>query len=374
MSNKLTDLTGIGEKTAEKLQDKGIETADEAVEALERGDEAISGASSRVQSGVRQYGVDERGEVYDSTAGVRVTADNVSAVESLAGRGVSDLNNSGTVTRNSQIQGDSLLDLGRRAVEGASLTEQTSAPRSQEEIRDPSNYSEGGAELDDARKRAQTRFNITQMGFDAAAGLANVGRETIEEANRLREKAESPGQKGESTNFTRTAEMSVGDSTNTYEKEVRVEPREVAAAKRVHNARSPEAKRVDSRREAETVTGDFDKWVNQPSQVDFPGVDTPQRGSEVGRGFAFGADDEQQYEADVARQGGFTLREQSSDTDARDGRVQNKVGEILTADQDTQALVLGDLLPDEEQAEEIGLEPRGPDKQLFGGNQRGDFL
>jgi hypothetical protein len=212
------------------------------------------------------------------------------------------------------------------------------------------------------------------MGFDVAAGIANVGRETIEEANRLREKASSPGQKGESTNFTRTETMEVGGDTSSYEKEVRVSPREVAAAKRVHNARSPEAKRVDSRREAETVTGDFDKWVNQPGQVDFPGVDTPQRGSEVGRGFAYQNDDGQQFEADVARKGGFTLREQSSDTDARDGRVQNKVGDILSADQDTQALVLGDLLPDEEQAEEIGLEPRGPDKELFGGNQRGGFL
>jgi len=365
MSNKLTDISGIGKKTAEKLRSSGIETADDAVEALESGDEAIAEASSRVQSGVRQYAVDERGEVYDSTTGVRVTTDNVSAVETLAGRGVGELNNSGTVTQNSQIQGDSVLDLGRRAVEGASLTEQTSAPRSQEEVReaDP-----------DYREREQTKFNITQMGFDAAAGLANVGRETIEEANKLRKKAESPGQRGETTNFTNTVEREIGGSTSTYDKDVRVEPREVAAAKRVHNARSPEAKRVDSRREAETVTGDFDKWVNQPSQVDFPGVDTPQRGSEVGRGFAFGADGEQQYEADVARQGGFTLREQSSDTDARDGRVQDKVGEILTADQDTQALVLGDLLPDEEQAEEIGLEPRGPDKQLFGGNQRGDFL
>jgi len=371
MSNQLTDISGVGKKTAEKLRSSGIKNTDDAVEALETGDNAITEASSRVQSGVRQYAVDERGEVFDSTTGVRVSADNVSAVESLAGRGVGELNNSGAVTRNSSIQGDSVLDLGRRAVEGASLTEKTGAPRSQKEIRDYSNYSD-----DDAREKAQTKFNITQMGFDAAAGLANVGRETIEEANKLREKASSPGKQGEKTNFTNTVEREKFDgSTSTFDKEVRVEPREVAAAKRVHNARSPDAKRVDGRREAETVTGNFDKWVNQPDQVDFPGVDTPQRGSEVGRGFAFDTDDEQQFSAGATRRGdGFTLREQSSDTDARDGRVQNQVGEILSADQDTQALVLGDLLPDEEQAEEIGLEPRGPDKELFGGNQKGSFL
>jgi hypothetical protein len=365
MANKLTDLSGIGEKTAEKLRDSGIDSPRDLAKARKNADPRLDDFNSRVQSASRDAAIDEYGEFDDRMSGVRVSEDNKSVVERFESREVSELNDSGTVTRNSSIQGDSLLELGRRAVEGASLTETTSAPKSQEEVRDAD---------PDYRDRAQARFNITQMGFDVAAGIANVGRETIEEANRLREKASSPGQRGESTNFTRTETMEVGGDTSSYEKEVRVSPREVAAAKRVHNARSPEAKRVDSRREAETVTGDFDKWVNQPGQVDFPGVDTPQRGSEVGRGFAYQNDDGQQFEADVARKGGFTLREQSSDTDARDGRVQNKVGDILSADQDTQALVLGDLLPDEEQAEEIGLEPRGPDKELFGGNQRGGFL
>jgi len=224
----------------------------------------------------------------------------------------------------------------------------------------------------ETKDRMQAERNFAAMGFDVAANVANVDRGTIEEANQLRSTAESPGKRGEMTAFTREEESTITDST--IEKDVRVEPREYAAAQRIHNARSPMAKRVDSRRQAETVTGDLEKWKENPSQVDYPNVDTAKRGAEAGRTF----DDtqrEQEVEATFTRTGdGFRLVERSEDDDIRDGRTERLAGEIFSAPVEQQRLVLNDLLPSEEEVDEMGLEPRGPDEELFFGNPEGDFL
>lgn len=372
MAEKLTDLSGIGAKTAEKLQKKGIRTPGEAADALERGDEAILNSSSRVRSGVREYAVEERGGIFDAGAGVRVTPENRSAVETFASTDTSSLNNAASITRNNQSVRGSLLDVGRLAGQGRLTSEMRSTP-TQDEITD----TVIGADPDKATSRTvkdrerleeeQTRRNIAEMGFDTAANISNFARETIAEANERAERAGAGSRRDPETDFTETYTSTIGGEEREYERNVRVNPREAAAASRVHNARSPMAKRVDNRRKA-TVTGDFDKWVNAPSEFDYPGVDTPERGADAGRGFGF-TPEETQLEARVdftpaGEDNTFQVKETATDGGGF-GRVERGAGEILSAPQEQQQIILGDLIPDEQTQDEIGLEPRGPDEEFF---------
>jgi hypothetical protein len=373
MSKKLTDLSGIGSKTAKSLKEKGIKTPAEAVNALERGDEVIADASSRVRSGVREYAVEERGGVYDAMNQVRVTEANQSAVEMFATTDTGSLNNAGNVTRNNESVRGSLLETGRLAAQGDLRTEMRNVP-SQEEITEtvvsPSPGKVDGPAVEDRSQidTMQARRNIAEMGFDVAGNVSSFDRETIAEANRTAEDAETRGRRDPKTDFTKTVVSPItGDER---EEQIRANPRETAAAKRVHNARSSEAKRVDNRRKA-TVTGDFDKWVNAPSQYDFPGIDTPERGASAGSGFGF-TPEETQLEAKVdftprGQDNTFQVKETSADGGGF-GRVERGAGEILSAPQEQQQVILGDLIPDEQTQEEIGLEPKGPDEEFFSFN------
>lgn len=373
MPDELTDLSGVGDKTAEKLRDKGIESPQQAVEALERGDESITEASSRVQSGVREYAVEERGGVFDATTGVRVTEDNQSAVETFASTATGSLNNAGSVTRNNQSVRGSLLETGRLAGRGELRSEMRRVPDQQEiseTVVSPSPGKVDGPAVEDRSRidTMQARRNIAEMGVDVAANVSTFDRETIAEANQRAEDASGRSRRDPKTDFTKTVVSSItGDER---EEQIRVNPRETAAAKRVHNARSPEAKRVDNRRKA-TVTGDFDKWVNAPSQFDYPGIDTPARGPSAGSGFGF-TPEETQLEAKVDftpadQDNEFRVKETSADGGGF-GRVERGAGEILSAPQEQQQVILGDLIPSEETQDEIGLEPRGADEEFFNFN------
>ena len=372
MARKLTDLSGIGEKTAEKLRDDGIDSPEKAVQALENGDEAITDASSRVRSGVREYAVEERGSVYDSTLGVEVTAGNRSVIEKFASRDVGSLNDAGRVTRNNSDLRGSLFDIGRQAAR-ADLERNAGNTPTQQEISDtavgpsPEKIEGRAVEDRDRLKREQTRRNIVEAGFDVAANVTDIDRETIESANERAQAAETRGRRDPKTEFEETYTSEVAGEEKEFTREVRVNPREAAAARRVHNARTPNAKRTDNRRKA-PVTGNFDKWVNAPGEFDYPGVDTPERGPAAGSGFGF-TPEETSLEATVD----FTPADQDNEFQVSEtaadgggfGRVERGAGEILSAPQEEQQLILSDLIPDADTQDEIGLEPRGPDREFF---------
>lgn len=382
MSNDLTDLSGIGKKTAEKLREDGIDSVEELAEARRQGDPRLKDFNKRVERAALDAAQDRYGSFADRTTGVQVTDENRDTVDLTSRRDVSSLSDSGKVTRNkSEFQDDTLLDLGRKAVQGAGLKERLGGVRSQQDISDTvvTTRPEGQNQVEDQSRidRMQAKRNIYTFGVDVAAELANTDRETIEEANDIRERTST--RRGKKTGFTKTEEREKirGEGTTEYEKDVRVRPREYAAAKRVHQARKPKAKRVDNRRKAE-VTGDFDEWVEDPARHDYPGVDTPERGGAAGSAFGF-TPDETQLEARVDftpadQDNEFEVRETSADGGGGFGSVEGGAGAILSAPQETQRIILNDLLPSEEQREKIGLQLRGPDQELFEGNPEGDFL
>jgi len=366
----LTDLSGIGSKTAEKLKSKGISTERQLAEAQRRNDPVLDEFGSRVNQAAQDLAVDRFGGYVDTELGVEVTPENRSAIETFTERKTSDLNDSGSINRRNNLADEPLLELGRRAVSGAGLAESLGVP-TRDEVED---FTVQDTDDRERKERMQNKRRFGEMGFDVAANLANVGRETIREANELRQETESPGKKGENTAFTRTkTRESFDGSTSEYETDVRVEPREYAAAQRIHNARPPMAKRVDSRRQAETVTGNFEEWKENPGQVDYPNVDTAKKGSQAGRTFD---DTQREQEVEVTflpTGGGFRLEEYSESDDPREGRTERLAGEILSAPQEQQRLVLNDLLPGEQEVDELGLQPRGPDEKLFFGDPEGAF-
>lgn len=379
----LTDISGIGSATAEKLKNKGITSKRELAEARKRGDGRIRGFGKRVQDAARKAAIDEFGSFEDPMLGIRVTEENESLVDKTTSEDTTLISDSGKVTRNKpRFQGATLLDLGKQAVEGAGLLSSLGYTPSQQEISDTvvTGKPEGQQQVEDRSKieRRQARRNMAEMGFDIASNFTEASREDVKRANELKQEASPSGgtktkAQGVKTGFSKTVTKTIIDEEKEMEKDVRVKPREFAAAKRVHNARSPMAKRVDNRREAETVTGDFDKWVEAPSQTDFAGVDTPQKGGQAGDAFGYN-DDETDIEARMLPTGdGFRVEEKASDGGGF-GRIEENAGQILSAPQEQQRLVLKDLLPSEEEVDELGLEPRGPDQDLFFGNAEGDFL
>jgi len=374
----LTDISGIGSKTAEKLKAKGITSKRELAEARKRGDPVLDEFGSRVNDAAKDAAIEAFGRFEAPGLGVEVTEENKSVIETFTDRTTSDLGDSGKVNRNRNLAGEPLVELGRQAVSGGELLSNLGNPPSQEDIQDTivTLRPDGPNEVEDreTKERMQAERNFAAMGFDVASNLANVDRETIREANELRQTTESPGRQGEDTAFTREETREIAGSESTFEKDVRVEPREYAAAQRIHNARSPMAKRVDNRRQAEQVTGNLEKWKENPDEVDYPNVDTAKRGREAGRTFD-DTEREQEFEATFTRSGdGFQLVETSDDNDPREGRTERLAGEIFAAPVDQQRLVLNDLIPTGDEVEEMGLEPRGVDEELFFGDQEGSFL
>jgi hypothetical protein len=374
----LTDISGIGAKTAEKLEQEGITTERELAEARRRGDPSLEKFGKRVNDAAKNAAIEEYGGFQAPGLGVEVTEENKSVIETFTSRTTSDLNESGRVNRNRNLTGEPLLELGRQAVSGGELLSNLGNPPSQQDAQDTivTFNPDGPNEVEDReqKERMKAERNFAEMGFDVAANLANVDRETIKEANQIRSRAESPGRTGEDTAFTYTDTYTIGDEEKETEKDVEVEPREYAAAKRIHNARPPMAKRVDSNRQAETVTGDLSKWKQDMDHLDYAGVDTKKKGAEAGRTFD-DTERDQEIEATFTPTGdGFRVTEFSEDDDPREGRTERLAGEILSAPQEQQRLVLNDLLPGEDEVDELGLEIRGPDRELFFGDAEGDFL
>jgi len=380
MAESLTDLSGIGAKTAEKLRAKGISSPRDLASALARGDDSLADSSKRVREAARQAQRERSGMAVDAFSGVRITDENEGAVSVFEKRDVTDINDAGRITRNNpDIQGETYLGLGQQAASGELLTNMRRAPN-QQDIADT--VVGADPEKTDApytvdsredKEEMQIRRNIAEMGFDVAANVSEMSRETFVEANELANDADPRGTtNGLKTGFKTTYTSEIGGEEKEFERDVRATPRELAAAKRVQQARSPMAKRVDSRRRAPIASG-FDEWIEDPSHTDFPGVDTPEKGALAGSAFGAPMDGGTKVEARAALDGGFEVAETSTDGGGG-GRLSTSAGKILSAPQEQQKIVLGGLLPTEEEAERIGLEPRGPDENLFSDDMGGGFM
>lgn len=236
MEKQLTDLSGIGPKTAEKLRDKGIESPEELGEAYESNRRVVREQGKRVQSAARDYLIEERGGFTDPYTGADIDESNRRAFELLGTRRVSDFDSVSVSGSNSKVTPDDEL---RKFVEP--VREGTFNTRI------------GGDE------------NLLAFAADAAQnlGVDSLSSGELQDVNRANEKfgreVELREQSGAGSTTTARGDVGVGDFIR---------------AQATHADRSPEARRVDNNRSAER-TRDYDEWAAAPASHDFPGVDTP---------------------------------------------------------------------------------------------------
>lgn len=273
--SELTDLDGVGPKTAEGLKSKGYRSKEELIEAYREGRLLNTDVPSRVETAIQKDLLD-RGESFtDPRSGIEITPERRGAFEVFD----RDTNDSiqwfGSVSRNKpKFQETTLVDLAGFAVKGE--LEADLNPKQYEEIgytsyRGRNRKSKKNTRRNQADSAAKRAF---EMGIDAAANLTDFSREEIEEGNSLA-RSLGTGQRWKSrsieTRFTEERELSTG---GTYEQNQRVGTRDFVAASRVNRSRSPRSRRVDARKDA-PITTDLDVWAANPHRWDYPGVDTP---------------------------------------------------------------------------------------------------
>jgi hypothetical protein len=276
MAKKLTDVSGIGEKTAEKLKEKGIGSKQELLEEYQRGRPELvgtagaSGLNKRVKKGIRQE-ITEQGQSFvDPEYGIPVSKDNEKARDAFdLGVGSDVASGFGDFTReNPNYSGSNVLDLAGEALRG-DLGPGLS-PEEYDDIATETTFSgtQGPRESDAAETAKREAF---EFGLDAAANVSEYDRETIERANEL-------SQRTSLGTFTVQQEETVQRETESGTIEAsekrQVPTRNFAKAQQVHKDRSPMARRVDSQRRAK-IADDYDQWRSAPDEYDYPGVDTP---------------------------------------------------------------------------------------------------
>jgi len=233
---QLTDLDGIGPKTAEKLREKGIESPEELGREYQRTRRPQDLGGSRVRSAARSYLYEEEGGFTDPYTGAEIDESNRAAFEKLATREVSDFNSVSVQGSNPKVSPD---DEVRKFVEP---------------VRRGEFNTEVGGDSALMQFAADTAQNL---GVDdlSSGELQDVNRanEEFSDEVELREQSSS----GAST--TARGSVGVGD---------------LVRAQATHSRRSPEARRVDNNRSAER-TRDYEEWASSPDSHDFPGVDTP---------------------------------------------------------------------------------------------------
>jgi len=237
MANNLTDLTGIGEKTAQKLRNDGIETADELGDAYRRNLRTVTEHGSRVQSAARDALFEERDEFVDPVSGATVTEDNRAAFEKIGTRKVSDFGSISVSGSNPKTSPD---DEVRKFIEPVRKGEFST--------------NIGG---DD---------NLLAFAADATE---NLGLDTLS-SGELQDVNRAAAQANDEVTLRKDKRNAIGTTTTG----------EFFQAQAAHQNRSPEARRVDNQRKAETTT-DLSKWKSDPARNDFPGVDTPAGAAEV---------------------------------------------------------------------------------------------
>jgi len=282
-SDPVTELSGVGPATAEKLREKGISTVGDAIDEFQRGGRRLPNkrVTDAVRDAVYSQTVDQGESVDDPTLGVTVTPNNRGAVEFFADKqtGSDAVNNFGRFSRESgRFDGDtSLLDLGARALRG-DLKRDVRAPDvedlgSGENALSTNQTALGGEkEKQGASAALRARYEAYEYGLDVADNISPFDREDIERGNKFADTIQSQGLLTAEQETTEERETS--DGVIDAAEKMRLQSREYARALRMHNDRSAKARRVDGRRKA-PVTDEISTWSEDPSHWDYPGVDTP---------------------------------------------------------------------------------------------------
>lgn len=282
-SDPVTELSGVGPATAEKLKENGINTVGDAIDEFQRGGRRLP--NKRVTNAVRDAVYSEsveQGEIVDDpTLGVTVTPNNRGAVEFFADKqtGTDAVDNFGRFSRESgSFDGDtSLLDLGARALRG-DLKRDVRAPDVEDlgsgETSLSTNQTALGGEKENkgASAASRARYEAYEFGLDVAANISPFEREEIQRGNKFADTIQSQGLLVAEQETTE--ERETGGGVIDAAEKMRLQSREYARAVRIHNQRSPEAQEVDNRRKA-PVTDEITTWSEDPSHWDYPGVDTP---------------------------------------------------------------------------------------------------
>jgi len=234
MNGNLTDLDGIGPKTAEKLRSKGITSKQKLAEMSRQG--RLRGESRRVQDAGRNALLEQQGSFVDPVSGAEVTEENRAAFDMIASKRVSDFDSISVSAQNPKVTPDDQVRDFIEPVKKGKFKTRT-----------------GG---DD---------NLLAFAADAADNLdaATLSSGELQDLNRAAETAQDEvmlREQFESGHTSAQGTVGVGD---------------FLAANAVHETRSAEAQQIDGRREAEE-TRDFEEWQKDPSRHDFPGVDTPK--------------------------------------------------------------------------------------------------
>lgn len=240
MPDKLTDLSGIGDKTAEKLRADGIETPEELGDAYRGNSRRVTTRGKRVQSAAREALFETQDSFVDPASGVEIDESNRTAFEKLATKRVSEFGSVSVDGANSKVFPD-------------------------DEVR---------KFIDPVRKG---RFK-TDIGGDenllafAADAAQNLGADDLS-AGELRDLNDARATAQEELTLRKKGSVGTTKAVGT------TTAGDFYRAQAVHQDRSPKARRVDKRREAEQTT-DFNEWATDPSRHDFPGVDTPSDAGE----------------------------------------------------------------------------------------------
>jgi hypothetical protein len=278
----LTDISGIGSKTAEKLKEEGITTKQELFEAYKRNDRAVTGGpfddglNSRALDGIRDALAAQGDSFVDPVYGIPVTEENQQAREAFDLELGSDVASGfGQFTRDKGgiDAGMNVLEAAGEAIEGnlGSLFQ----PPEYDELK-PEKYPniddsrrEGLEEADEGMRARKEGF---EFGLDAAANLAPFDRETLESGNELAR--QTAGMGAFTVSQTETVERGTQEGVIEAEDNIGIGSRNYARARKYHMQRSERARDVDNQRKAE-VTSDYEEWRSDPSRHDYPGIDTP---------------------------------------------------------------------------------------------------
>jgi len=276
MKNDLTDISGIGKKTAEKLQQSGIGSKQELFREYQNGRPEVvggpgrSGLNKRAKKGIKKEITQQSGPFVDPEYGIPVSEDNERARDAFDLDVGSDVASGfGNFTRdNPKYSGSNVLDLAGEALRG-DLGPGLSPEEYDDIAQEPKfGRNKGPRESSEVETAKREAF---EFGLDAAANVSQYDRETIEKGNELARRT-SLG------TFTvqqeETIERETQSGTIKASEKRQVPTRDFAKAQQTHQNRSAMARKVDGRRKAE-IADDYEQWKSSPSQYDFPGVDTP---------------------------------------------------------------------------------------------------
>jgi hypothetical protein len=253
----LTDISGIGPKTAEKIRDKGITTKQELLRAFENNDSRIMGRAfedpelnKRALDGIRDELFEQEQSFTDPVMGIPVGPENETAAKKLGTKRIGDLPSIDVTQANAGDGGNFYADqtLGELA--------------------------EPAAEGELGEKGAPQ--SLIGFASDAAAnlGVSNLGSGQIQDVNSINANSGGFETTAPSNAYGGSKELPE-EATEKYE----LDAREVARAESMHEDRSPKAQRVDERKKA-PVTDEIGKWSDNPSHWDYPGVDTQAQADE----------------------------------------------------------------------------------------------